>query len=100
MDAHRKQFEDDILKSEVPVLVEFHADWCGPCKKMAPIVDDIRTQLNGKVKIFVLNIAIYPELADTFAVLSLPTFIAYRDGKKIWTLTGIQKKEDLVALLS
>ena len=100
MELYDEKIENEIFASKIPVLVEFYADWCGPCKVMKPIVEGIEKELEGKVKIFVRNIEANPKLADKFTVLSLPTFAIYRDGKRTKTLVGIQKKEILMGLLS
>lgn len=100
MELYDEKIENEIFASKIPVLVEFYADWCGPCKVMKPMIDELEKELEGKAKIFVLNIEANPKLADKFTVLSLPTFAIYRDGKRTKTLVGIQKKKILMDLLS
>ena len=99
MELYDEKIENEIFASKIPILVEFYADWCGPCKVMKPIIEEVKKELEGKVKIFVLNIESNPKLADKFTVLSLPTFVIYQNGKRVKTLVGIQKKEDLISLL-
>ena len=99
MELYDEKIENEIFASKIPVMVEFYADWCGPCKVMKSIVEEVEKELEGKAKIFVLNIEANPKLADKFTVLSLPTFAIYRDGKRIKTLVGIQKREILMDLL-
>lgn len=99
MELYDEQIENEIFASKIPILVEFYADWCSPCKVMKPMIEELENELEGKAKIFVLNIEANPKLADKFTVLSLPTFAIYRDGKRVKTLVGIQKKEYLVSLL-
>lgn len=99
MELYDEKIEDEIFASKIPVLVEFYAEWCGPCKVMKPMIEELEKELTGKAKIFVLNIEENPKLADKFTVLSLPTFSIYRDGKRIKTLVGIQNKETLLSLL-
>ena len=100
MELYDEKIENEIFASKIPVLVEFYADWCGPCKVMKPLIEEVEKELEGKAKIFVLDIESNPKLADKFTLLSLPTFAIYKDGKRVKTLVGIQKKEILVSLLS
>lgn len=100
MELYDEKIENEIFASKIPVLVEFYADWCGPCKAMKPVIEEIEKELKGKAKIFVLNIEENPKLADKFTVLSLPTFALYRGGKRVKTLVGVQTKETLLSLLS
>jgi len=100
MELYDGKIKNEIFASKIPVLVEFYADWCGPCKVMKPMIEELEKELEGKAKIFVLNIEENPKLADKFTVLSLPTFTLYRDGKRVKTLVGVQTKEILLSLLS
>ena len=74
-------FEKEVLQSELPVLVDFYADWCGPCKMMAPIVEGLAQGYDGKVKVGKLNIDDEMEIAQQYRVMSIPTFILFKDGK-------------------
>ena len=74
-------FEQDVLKSELPVLVDFWAEWCGPCKMIAPSLEEISNELAGKVKIAKLNIDENPELAAQFGVRSIPTLAVFKGGE-------------------
>ena len=100
MKLNDEKVENKIFAYKIPVLVEFYAEWCGPCKVMKPIIEEIEKELEGKAKIFVLDIEANPKLADKFTVLSLPTFAIYREGKRVKTLVGIQNKKTLLSLLS
>ena len=76
-----KNFQSDVLQSQEPVVVDFWAEWCGPCKMIAPALDEIATELKGKVKIAKLNIDENPELAAQFGVRSIPTLMLFKGGE-------------------
>lgn len=88
-------FEAEVLKSELPVLVDFFADWCGPCKMMAPIVESLAEDYEGKVKVGKLNIDDEMEIAQKFRVMSIPTFIVFKDGQAVDVSVGAMSKEEL-----
>ena len=90
-----QNFESEVLESEVPVLVDFYADWCGPCKMMAPIVESLAESFEGKVKIGKLNIDDEMEIAQKYRVMSIPTFIFFKDGQVVETSMGAMSKEEL-----
>ena len=82
-------FEKEVLQSELPVLVDFYADWCGPCKMMAPIVEGLAQGYDGKVKVGKLNIDDEMEIAQQYRVMSIPTFIFSRMGKR-WKRASVR----------
>jgi thioredoxin 1 len=88
-------FEAEVLKSELPVLVDFFADWCGPCKMMAPIVESLAGSYEGKVKVGKLNIDDEMEIAQRYRVMSIPTFIIFKDGQAVDVSVGAMSKEEL-----
>ena len=92
-------FEKDVLQSELPVLVDFYADWCGPCKMMAPIVEGLAQGYDGKVKVGKLNIDDEMEIAQQYRVMSIPTFILFKDGKAVETSVGAMSKDELESKL-
>lgn len=88
-------FEEEVLKSEIPVLVDFYADWCGPCKMMAPIVKELAEKFAGKCKVGKCNIDENLKVAQNYRVMSIPTFIVFKNGEAVVTAIGAMNKNDL-----
>lgn len=88
-------FKEEVLNSEMPVLVDFYADWCGPCKMMAPIVEGLAESYEGKVKVGKLNIDDEMEIAQKYRVMSIPTFIIFKEGQAVETSVGAMSKDEL-----
>ncbi|HEV7517085.1 MAG TPA: thioredoxin [Thermoanaerobaculia bacterium] len=85
-------FEDEVLKSEVPVLVDFWATWCGPCRMVAPVLDEIADEMDGKVRIAKLNVDENQQTAYKFQVASIPTFILFKGGQMADRMLGAMPK--------
>jgi len=90
-------FENEVLNSEVPVLVDFYADWCGPCKMMAPVIEELSAQYEGKAKIGKLDVDQNGVTAQKYRVMSIPTILLIKDGKVVETVVGAVPKQQLEA---
>jgi len=88
-------FENDVLKSDKPVLVDFWAEWCGPCRQLGPIVDEISEEMADKISVYKVNIDQNPETPTAHGVRGIPTLILFKDGKPAATKVGALPKSDL-----
>jgi thioredoxin 1 len=93
-------FETEVLKSNTPVLVDFWAPWCGPCRAVAPTVDAISQEFNGRLKVVKLNTDEAGEVAIKYSVTSIPTLMVFKGGEMVERVMGNRPKADLVALVS
>jgi thioredoxin 1 len=88
-------FENEVLKSDTPVLVDFWAEWCPPCKAIAPALEELSTEFSGKVKIAKVNIEENPQIPTKYGVRSIPTLIVFKDGEMVSQNVGALSKPDL-----
>jgi thioredoxin len=95
----KQNFEKEVLKSDKMVLLDFWATWCGPCKMVAPIVDQVADEIKNSAKIGKVNIDEEPELAEVFNVMSIPTLVSMKDGKVVKSTVGVQNKQTILSMV-
>jgi thioredoxin 1 len=89
------KFDEMILKAKIPVLVDFWAPWCGPCRMVAPIVDELADEYEGKIAFFKLNVDDNREIANQYQVMSIPTLILFKNGQPVSNIVGFRPKAEL-----
>ena len=97
--TNKNNFEETILKSKTPVLVDFYADWCTPCKMMSPIIEEVSNEFKGKIIVLKINIDECPDIAQKYSVMSIPTIILFKNGEATKTSVGVTSKEKLVEMV-
>lgn len=93
------EFNEKVLQSDIPVLVDFFATWCGPCKALAPTIEELSQELAGKVAVYKLDVDESPDIARNYQVMSVPTLIVFENGVEKKRTVGAQPKEALLSLL-
>ena len=94
-----KSFKQEVLSSNLPVLVDFFADWCGPCKSVAPLIEETAKEYDGKIKVCKLNVDEGQSTASTYGIMSIPTLMIFKGGKVVEQVTGAVTKQQLKAKL-
>ncbi len=88
-----------IIQSDTPVLIDFHATWCGPCHTLAPILKEVKDELGSQVKIIKIDVDKNQVLAQNYKVLGVPTLILFKNGKQLWRQSGVVPKHELLSLI-
>ena len=92
-------FEQEVLKSSTPVLVDLWAAWCGPCRMIAPMIEELATQFQGKIKMGKLNVDDHPQVAAQYRIMNIPTLLVIKGGTEVDRIVGVVPKEELVRRL-
>ncbi|SHL58847.1 thioredoxin [Fibrobacter sp. UWOV1] len=100
MNITKENFEAEVMNSDRPVLIDFWAPWCGPCRMLSPTISEIAEEYGDKVKVCKVNVDEQGELASTFGVMSIPTLVVIKEGKVVNSVTGVRPKDQIVSMFS
>jgi thioredoxin 1 len=100
MNITKENFEAEVMNSDRPVLIDFWAPWCGPCRMLSPTISEIAEEYGDKVKVCKVNVDDQGELASTFGVMSIPTLVVIKEGKVVNSVTGVRPKDQIVSMFS
>ena len=95
----KDNFEQEVIRAETPVLIDFWASWCGPCRAVAPVIDQLAGEFSGKAKVAKVNVDEQSELASRYRIMSIPTVILFKDGQVVEKLIGARSKEEFSRLI-
>ena len=95
-----QNFEGEVLKSDLPVLVDFWAPWCGPCQTAGPVIEELAKEYEGKIKVGKLNVDENPKISEKYGILSIPTVIIFKNGEEVKRQVGFVGKEGYINLIS
>lgn len=93
-------WQAEVLHSDQPVVVDFWAAWCGPCRALAPVVDEVAKKYDGKVRVGKLNVDEHPDIANQYGIMSIPTMLVFKDGRVVEQIVGYAPKKELAKRLS
>lgn len=99
IELNKDNFEKEVMEAEVPVLIDFWANWCGPCRMMSPVIDKIAEEIGDKVKVCKVNVDENHELAEKYEIMTIPAFIIVKNGAETGRTIGVQPKEDILKLI-
>ena len=100
MNITKSNFEAEVMNSDKPVLIDFWAPWCGPCRMLSPTISEIAEEYGDKVKVCKVNVDEQGELASTFGVMSIPTLVVIKEGKIVNSVVGVRPKDQIVSMFS
>jgi len=99
VDISDNQFQDEVIEANVPVLVDFWASWCGPCRMVAPVLEEMAQEYQDRLKVVKVNVDENPDTASRYSVMSIPTMILFKNGEVLETLVGVRKKDELSGIV-
>ncbi|MGB4658484.1 MAG: thioredoxin [Mobilitalea sp.] len=95
----KDNFNEEVINSKEPVLLDFWAPWCGPCRMVGPVVEEVAAELAGKAKVGKINVDEQSELSAQFRVMTIPTLMVFKDGKMVSSVVGVKPKKDILSML-
>ena len=98
-ELNKENFEKEVMEANVPVLIDFWASWCGPCRMMSPVIDKIAEEMGEKLKVCKVNVDENHELAEKYEIMTIPAFIVIKNGQEAGRTIGVQPKEDILKLI-
>lgn len=98
-ELNKDNFEKEVMEANVPVLIDFWASWCGPCRMMSPVIDQIAEEMGEKLKVCKVNVDENHELAEKYEIMTIPAFIVMKNGAEAGRTIGVQPKEDILKLI-